>query len=208
MLLKIIWEYMFKFIIFYINEGRRLFAVNKRINNKFLLLLFLRYTLLALSLMLIFNINYFLEVNSGIYPDNPLLVTLHTSVAFIKRYQISIYIIVLILFLLLCQTNLQFFSHYYYFYRPELLLLQVIDKRKKGEVLVWFFILFLNLIAVISAWITGLLLYRGLNQLYFDFCFLDLFNFKLSLFTLLLINSFLSLIIGGSLIKQLHIKRV
>ena len=145
---------------------------------------------ISLDIMIIFNINYLLEVNTVTQLENPFFVSFYRTLALVEQYSYLLYFSLAALIMLYFYVNIGYIKTFIDNYKKEIsLMIKIKGQEKTSKIPIIYLACLINLISCILAWFLGKLFYSGLRRFMVNLTVLDFYYFRITLFVLLIIIS-------------------
>ena len=145
---------------------------------------------ISLDIMIIFNINYLLEVNTVTQLENPFFVSFYRTLALVEQYSYLLYFSLAALIMLYFYVNIGYIKTFIDNYKKEIsLMIKIKGQEKTSKIPIIYLACLINLISCILAWFLGKLFYSGLRRFMVNLTLLEFYYFRITLFVLLIIIS-------------------
>ena len=145
---------------------------------------------ISLDIMIIFNINYLLEVNTVTQLENPFFVSFYRTLALVEQYSYLLYFSLAALIIMYFYVNIGYIKTFIDNYKKEIsLMIKIKGQEKTSKIPIIYLACLINLISCILAWFLGKLFYSGLRRFMVNLTLLEFYYFRITLFVLLIIIS-------------------
>jgi hypothetical protein len=181
---------MVKQILFASREAGRALNINKRKALQYIGIDLLYLIVISLNLVLIFNINYLLEVNTVSQLENPVFISFFNILKLIENYRYLVYFSLMMFIVLYFHINVKYLMFFLKRYRQEIGLIIKIKGREKTSKLPLIYLSgMVNLVSGIAAWVISYLFYKICNFMLINLTMLEFVYFRITLFILLMLIS-------------------
>ena len=146
--------------------------------------------MISINLILIFNINYLIEVNTVTQLENAIFISVFKTIALVEDYSYLLYVSLVLFILVYFYVNLLYIRNFIRKYKREIgLMVKLKGRDRTSKVPIIYLSALINVVSCISAWLLSNLIYRVFRMIMVNLTMLEFFYFRITLFSLLLVIS-------------------